>query len=727
MPGYVYAEDGTLMYDTGVGLVPIPQGFGIPEAPPVQDYLDQIGLTPPATGPLSSLPPGELPEIVPGQRLSGRPLAPPAFPPPFAADLPGARGAAEPNIAAPSPLPAPPPAAVPSLPAQAGLPALAPIDPYGAAPAGIAGQPELPEQIQRAYEQQIAGVGAEAEAKAEQERIRAAGQLDVARQVQEGLDEESQLAQEGFQAADRAVTQIWGEMDALRKQKINPWADVSDGQRTAGIIAATIAGFLNPTGPNSAIEALNGMLNRNMQAQQANIDNEQRALEQKFGLAKERRYAAQDRLESGLRIRMATREAMIQEVDALAAGLNDEILLAQAQALKGKLMEEQAKDAHKVGMDLAALNIEAGKLALAARKQAARGTGAAKRDPVAMNNAVIAKWGAEAVRESGVSDPALPQGGHLPVAYAMFGRPLDVSAFRTMQAEVTHAAKQLGSIMEQVQAGVTAKAGDWTAYFGTEEGRALRSRYGSALANFVRAMSGKAATDAEAKRLMEALPPPEKLGQVSPEKAWASFHDDLGQWMQIQADGLGVITPDGTRYDFASSIRALRPSKTTAEQKAAAEIEGEELPAPDIPVDAPEAEGTSASRYFGEPGIIAREDVLTAAVPFLSSKQLADAEITEALTRAATDHWSEWSRGIKFDATGNKILSMNPDVRRFKLAKTTAGKQAMGLPAQFPSDFDWDGYARMYIRRRLESMTEGRRHGEGATPGTLPGAAFEEQ
>lgn len=119
-----------------------------------------------------------------------------------------------------------------------------------------------------------------------------------AQQTAERLLEETErnrrAAVENKQTYDRARERATVEHDEIRAeakklgaQQIDPdrwWASRSTGQEVAAYLSAAIAGYLNPTGKNSALENIMAAIDRDIQVQQANLANARGALEMRAGL-----------------------------------------------------------------------------------------------------------------------------------------------------------------------------------------------------------------------------------------------------------------------------------------------------------------------------------------------------------------------------------------------------------------------------------------------------------
>lgn len=115
------------------------------------------------------------------------------------------------------------------------------------------------------------------------------GQKQVADQTRmQGIQDRQESADEAYQQHEERLKEIKGRTDQLRseiddysKQQVDPnsfFNHTSTWGKVAMGVSMAISGFLNPRGPNMAFQAINQLIEHDMQAQESNLKRKGEAL-----------------------------------------------------------------------------------------------------------------------------------------------------------------------------------------------------------------------------------------------------------------------------------------------------------------------------------------------------------------------------------------------------------------------------------------------------------------
>lgn len=157
---------------------------------------------------------------------------------------------------------------------------------------------------------------AEADARREQGRLDllAERQLEEIRLNNERAQASADAAREAQANAAAQLAEVDEDVARLGRTKINPdrfWQSRTTGQRIAGILSAGLGGLLNPKGRNSTLELINAAIDRDIQAQVADLGNERGALNERRGIVAE----LYERTKDGYRAAETARIAYLGSVD----------------------------------------------------------------------------------------------------------------------------------------------------------------------------------------------------------------------------------------------------------------------------------------------------------------------------------------------------------------------------------------------------------------------------
>lgn len=605
MPQFIYDEQGNAVgYDTGAGVVALPIGFDV--GPPVVSFGTPPDLVPNAGmgetpeemlarlnpdlaalrgpyGEAPSLPPRTITPNLPGGGL-------PVLPSP--AGIAGAVAPRHPSVplAAPSTAPAPTPALV-DVRERTETTRRGPEPP----PPGY----DYPGGVIAAGEAEKASLERQGALEGEQASVLAGGTLDLARKRQADIAAQQEASERAEEEARANVASLTTEYQAMRSKKIDPgqvWDDMGTGQKAASYISAAIAGFLNPTGPNSTIALLQDMIAENVQAQSANLENEMRSLEAQTGLARDARFATKDALEQKTRLSLASWEALRQETEAQAAAINDPILREQY-ARMGVEIDQNILDTlekHRLGeRDFAyeknikerQVRVQEGHLALERKK---------------FNAATL----------SDPNDPRVivdPRDGKTVVG-VLRGTVTQAQDYKKTLAANFTMADNVGRLWEKASAiSKPNYQGPLAKYTRNAQERALFAEYEGILADYIFTVSGKAATKEEVVRLKEALPAPKSWLTASPTASWAAFTTRLARKVTNEGRALQM------EYDFGPVFQSMRPA--TLEE---VQLKSE---APPLAADAPEGSRDYVWQV-GAPAMRKAIADLTGDAPHMTHEQL---------------------------------------------------------------------------------------------------------
>lgn len=243
---------------------------------------------------------------------------------------------------------APPPAAPAPQPPAAAPAAVPPVQPpRRSAGAGAQQQPGIMQQLQQGGDAQARAELAAGEAKAQM--VEQAGpKREGAIQQAIAADALAQMDfQKRMQQADERSKALSQEVASIAQQKIDPnqiFGDMSTAGRIATFAGLFIGGAVGTrTGRNEALETVNNMVNRSVQAQMANLQNRREAVKDQSSLLAQDvsrgvdMYTAQTKATATGLLRAA------DLIDAQGAKFAGAVERANAAELAGKARQEALK------------------------------------------------------------------------------------------------------------------------------------------------------------------------------------------------------------------------------------------------------------------------------------------------------------------------------------------------------------------------------------------------
>ncbi len=464
----------------------------VPQPVPVVD----VGDVQPVPGPAAPQPPAGLPIAA----------VPPGGPMPT------------PNLAAP--VTAPPPPRQPQLDAVS-------------QPAEAGGPPTPTQPRARdGFETEQQGVSDAAEAEGQRQDSLATGYLDAAgEQLRNVRALESARAQVAQVTADK-VNGWRRDVDAFAAQKADPsrfWKTRSDGQKVGAVVSAALAGFLNPRGPNSAVEMIERAVQRDMEAQQMDLSRQHAAI----GLKGQAVGMDIDAMNADLEWRYKTGallyDAAINQANAEAMKYGSKIARANGLALVGQIQQKKDAFLHGVEMDVAEITLKG-------MQMSARGSGPGKYNPGDL--------------PPGASEERAIYGEDgRAVAYIRAGKDPEADKVREQVADFEDLDRKLVEL-EQLAKEVAGETGVpltndgwWTnnKITGHPKWAELNAAYERVRVPWLKVMSGTAVNATEGARFTGMVPEAPSALRVPPQGAWKAMRKDMRDKARLVATRYGVV------------------------------------------------------------------------------------------------------------------------------------------------------------------------------------------
>jgi len=184
----------------------------------------------------------------------------------------------------------------------------------------------------------------------ERDSADAAKRVDAATANAQRADENYLSYQQATAAAKKEHAKLRTAVQALGEQRIDNdkwWSDRSTGQKVAGFVGAMISGALDPTGPNSTLDLIERQIDRDISTQKANLAHQSANLQQQQGLVGEMFAQTGDEFQAAEGARMASFQALDQQLAAEQAQYDTEgtlgLRIAEArQAVRARIAEQDA-------------------------------------------------------------------------------------------------------------------------------------------------------------------------------------------------------------------------------------------------------------------------------------------------------------------------------------------------------------------------------------------------
>lgn len=378
--------------------------------------------------------------------------------------------------------------------------------------------------------------------------------------------ERIEAAEEQYRVeAARIVDQLKSEARAVASMNVDPkraWADASTPRKIAGAVLMFLGGGLavtTGTGKNPALEAFNQAIERDIDAQKANIRNAQKG----FELNKSLYQMDLERLGSDVaaanqhRLRgIADIRSQLESIQARITNANQQAniksAIAELDLQEQKVLEDQARyfenlqlrtrqqtETERSARAREALtkrdqNIKMAYLAFDREKWEANQKVKAAMQGVDPNNPKI-------IRNPGTGEPVGVFGG----------ADNELAGYRERLNKSFDTARQVADLREQIKIIGSTYQGPGAVRLNSAEDVALRARYEAIRIDLLKAMSGAAVTPQEAER-MEALIPknPSLLQRSNVDTAYRIFQDKLANTANRESRAFNI------HYDWSNDFLA---------------------------------------------------------------------------------------------------------------------------------------------------------------------------
>lgn len=366
--------------------------------------------------------------------------------------------------------------------------------------------------------------------------------------------------QQARQEAEADLAQLKDEVQRIKETKVR--VEFGTGEKALGILGAAIAGFRG--NPQEFLNTIQTTIENRMKENQALLDRDFKAVETGMGLARERRFVAQDYLEQQAKLQMAYLAYFGDKLEEMEAQHTAPRLKAEFKAYRAKLIEQFRMYAQQVTDAQAARREDqrrwGAEYSLRKRTEdrlAAKDKWEREQQEAAANAAAIER--ATTIDPQVIYDPAQTDANGAPLAIVKFGHTPTAVKLTEDMGEAYEIRRQIGELMRDAQKGAQVHAnGDIGKYINSTEGQALRNKAMRIAQKYQRWVTGLAAPDAERKAILDTLGMPENWLQrimdgPDPMQSWADHADMVTDGMQsaLRAKGVG--------YDLKKSWGPMRP------------------------------------------------------------------------------------------------------------------------------------------------------------------------
>ncbi len=216
--------------------------------------------------------------------------------------------------------------------------------------------PEAQAKIDKAVDLQGKLGESVAQAQIAENNAKAAGHQALSAQLaQDAQDRNAELIDQQRQQ-EAKQTELNALSDKYANSKIdtkNYFAQQSTGEKVLSVIALSLGAmgqaFAGPNGKNQALEMINQAVDRDIDAQKTNIDNQGRVIQAKRGILDDMRGSFKDKLAAEDSVKATYLKSIANQYDAAAASAQNPVMAAQAAqnsaALKAQAAELQGKAA----------------------------------------------------------------------------------------------------------------------------------------------------------------------------------------------------------------------------------------------------------------------------------------------------------------------------------------------------------------------------------------------
>lgn len=223
------------------------------------------------------------------------------------------------------------------------------------------------------FDKEAEGLQAQSSAEGDRAAMRGDGMRDLARMQEEDAAiraAEMDMAQRDF---DNSMSEVTRQLDAVRNQKVDPTRLMQqDGMGIRAVIGGMLGGIymgLNKMDHNPFMDDLNKQIDRDIAAQEKNIDNARGAAGERMNLLREQRATFKDNDLAKLATRRTMYEAMEHHIEAEASRFDQPIAKARADQALAVL----GRNKDQLDLQIKERALHAAAAAAAAQASAARG------------------------------------------------------------------------------------------------------------------------------------------------------------------------------------------------------------------------------------------------------------------------------------------------------------------------------------------------------------------
>jgi hypothetical protein len=346
--------------------------------------------------------------------------------------------------------------------------------------------------------------------------------------------------------ADQRIAGIQEAIEAASSMKVDPsriWNDHGTANKTRGLVAAFVGGFLQPVlGTNTIQQIIDKNIDRDIDAQKEAIAGAQRNVTNLRGLHSLGVQQAETEAGQREQERLMRRASLVGELNAEVMKMQDPVLkaelsqsVAQINAQNQEAVRQIRKEKYAQKMDEYKFEVNAHmkRQSVAASRYA---TSVSRRNAVDRMNLDREKMraGAAAAANQGVVQNPLTS---KPIG-TFNGKPDSAANQKFNERLATRAAMtdRIRGLVDTMKKTGAIYGGGMDKYLQSEEAQALKGEYEDLRASYIRAMSGAQASDAEVKRLAKALPAPETFLTRDPTRALKGFLDRQAEDMWIDSN-----------------------------------------------------------------------------------------------------------------------------------------------------------------------------------------------
>lgn len=270
-----------------------------------------------------------------------------------------------------------------------GLPQPPPAPPQAAAPPPPPRPVPLPTpqtiatQQQQGYDQERAGIQAGAAAKGQMAQVEGSGELKAAQETEKRQADDAAAKAQADQEIQARRAALATDVENLSNTRVDPNRLVNSAdtwQKVVGAISIGLGGWAarakGGNGQNVALAIIQGQIDKDIQAQMADLETKKSALNAKGTLLQQDIALGRDATDARAKATSALYDTAMREVAAQVKMIGTQSAAAEGQQLMGQLEQKkaQADEAHwqaqqSIALQRAQVGIAAGHLQLAKQQQ----------------------------------------------------------------------------------------------------------------------------------------------------------------------------------------------------------------------------------------------------------------------------------------------------------------------------------------------------------------------